>query len=131
VRSDLPALLHNQAYVALHAGDRARARGLFAESLALQRMVGNRAGVAEGLYGLAAVAAVQQQPQRAARLFGAAAVIAETSAMPAWSVEAAERARYIALAQAQVTTAEWDDLCTIGAQLPLDLIVMEAMAKEM
>src|SRR6266571_2121008 len=109
VRSDLPALLHNQGNVALHVGDLAHARDLFAESLALQRMVGNRAGVAEGLYGLAAVAAVQKQPPRAARLFGAAGAVAKTSAIPAWSVEAAERARYLALAQAQMTEQLWAD----------------------
>jgi predicted ATPase/transcriptional regulator with XRE-family HTH domain len=130
VRSDLPALLHNQGYVALHAGDLAHARDLFAESLALQRMVGNRAGMAEGLYGLAAVAVMLQQPQRAARLFGAAAAAAASSAMPAWSVEAAERVRYVALAQAQVSNADWADLYGSGARLPLDHSVRAALAED-
>jgi predicted ATPase/transcriptional regulator with XRE-family HTH domain len=130
VRSDLPALLHNQAYVALHTGDVAHARDLFTESLALQRRVGNRAGVAESLYGLAAVAAVNQQPQRAARFFGAAGAVAETSAMPAWSAEAAERARYLALAQSQVNEEVWADIFAIGARLPLDRILIEAMSEE-
>jgi tetratricopeptide (TPR) repeat protein len=130
VRSDLPALLHNLGYVALHAGDLVRARALFVESLALHRKVGNHAGMAEGLYGLAAIAAVQQQPQRAARLFGAAGTAATTSAMPAWSVEAAERARYLVLAQAQVTSADWADLCAIGARQPLEHSVREAIAED-
>jgi predicted ATPase/transcriptional regulator with XRE-family HTH domain len=130
VRSDLPALLHNLGYVALHAGELAHARALFVESLALHRMVGNHAGMAEGLYGLAALAAVQRQPQRAARLFGAAGAAAATSAMPAWSVEAAERTRYLALAQAQMTTADWADLCAMGARQPFEHSMREAIAED-
>ena len=48
-RAEIPAILHNQGYVALGMRDEAAARDLFAESLRRQHAVGNVAGVAEGL----------------------------------------------------------------------------------
>ena len=125
VRSDLPAVLHNLGYVALHAGDAVHAHTLFAESLALHRTLGNRAGVAESLCGLAAVAAVQQRPEQAAHLFGAAGAAELASEMPPWRPEAAERARYLALARSQVTDEEWTEAVASGRRLPLDLILAE------
>ncbi len=65
---EIPAILHNQGYVALGTHEYAAARELFAESLRRQQAAGNIAGIVEGINGLAALAAGQGQLERAARL---------------------------------------------------------------
>ncbi|HEX6605606.1 MAG TPA: helix-turn-helix domain-containing protein, partial [Chloroflexia bacterium] len=51
--AEIPAILHNQGYVALGTHDLAAARELFTTSLRRQYLAGNQAGIAEGLAGLA------------------------------------------------------------------------------
>ena len=66
---EIPAILHNQGYVALGTDDDTAARELFAESLRRQQAAGNLPGVVEGINGLAALTARQGQLERAARLY--------------------------------------------------------------
>ena len=54
---EIPAILHNQGYVALGTDDYTAARELFAECLRRQQAAGNMAGIVEGINGLAALAA--------------------------------------------------------------------------
>src|SRR5262249_17804674 len=63
-------------------GDLGTARARFLESLALRRELGNRRGIAECLEGLARVTAAQDQPERAAILFGAAHALRDHLAAP-------------------------------------------------
>jgi hypothetical protein len=65
-RAEIPAILHNQGYVALGLRDDAAARNLFAESLRRQHAAGNIAGIAEGLNGMAAVSLAQRYLERSA-----------------------------------------------------------------
>jgi non-specific serine/threonine protein kinase len=58
-------------------GDYVMARTLLAEGLAESRKHGDRQGVANDLEGLAYLAVLEQQPERAARLFGSAARLRE------------------------------------------------------
>jgi predicted ATPase/transcriptional regulator with XRE-family HTH domain len=95
VRSDVPALHHNLGYVALHTGDLTGAREAFVTSLRMHRDVDNRSGIAECLFGLAAVTAVDGDHLEAARLVGAAERYSATSDMPAWAPEQAERTHYL------------------------------------
>ncbi len=69
-------LLYDLGQVALRQRDDLRATSLFSESLVMRHAAGNRAGVARSLEGLAHAA--RRDPQRAARLFGAAAALQET-----------------------------------------------------
>ncbi len=63
--------------IAFAQGDYGRMVVLGGQSLRLCRELGKRGGIAAGLEGLAAVAGVQSQPERAARLFGAATALRE------------------------------------------------------
>ncbi|MGE5264154.1 MAG: ATP-binding protein, partial [Acidobacteriota bacterium] len=65
-------ILHNLGDVAQYFGDTTRASELFKESLQHHKRAGEREYIAEALAGLAGVAAAEGQPERAARLFGAA-----------------------------------------------------------
>jgi DNA-binding CsgD family transcriptional regulator len=92
--AELPALLHNQGYVALGTRDYAAARALFAESLRRQHAAGNMAGIAEGLQGLGALALSQGQSDRAAQLMGAAEAIRRAHPAPIWPAEQFEIDRH-------------------------------------
>jgi hypothetical protein len=63
-------------------GELAAARASHAESTVIRRELWDRAGIAECLEGWAELAAVEEQPERAARLFGAAAALRETLGAP-------------------------------------------------
>jgi non-specific serine/threonine protein kinase len=68
--------------VSLHLGDIASAGACFRESLPICRELGTRLEIVVGLEGLAAVAVAQGQPQRAARLIGAAEALRASSSAP-------------------------------------------------
>ena len=68
VQPDIPASLHNLGYIALSLGERDKARALFVEALDLQVGMKNKGGIAECVAGLGAVAAVDGEAEKAARL---------------------------------------------------------------
>jgi predicted ATPase/class 3 adenylate cyclase len=82
---------HVQGRVAQHEGDWDMARACYGESLAIWRDLGNGRFVAELLEGFAQVVQAQRQPERAARLFGAAAALREAGR---WPQPPAHRADY-------------------------------------
>jgi predicted ATPase/DNA-binding CsgD family transcriptional regulator/Tfp pilus assembly protein PilF len=59
-------------WIAVTSGDLDQAQGSLAENLRLNRVCGQRLGIARGLEAFAALSAARQQPERAARLAGAA-----------------------------------------------------------
>jgi DNA-binding SARP family transcriptional activator len=63
-------------------GDCGRAAALYAQSLKLRRELGDKDGIASCLEGLARLACAEHQPERAARLFGAAEVLREAIHAP-------------------------------------------------
>ncbi len=126
-----PRLLHNLGYLALHAGDESGSRERFAQSLAESRAIGKQRGVAEGLTGLAAVAAHRSTADSvvlAARLWGAADAIHAAEGTPVWPTDQAERARYEAFAREtfgnEVFDAAYDDGCT----LPKEQAIAESLS---
>ncbi|HUS13449.1 MAG TPA: LuxR C-terminal-related transcriptional regulator [Chloroflexia bacterium] len=129
-RAEIPALLHNQGYVALGLQDHAAARDLFAESLRRQAAAGNLAGVAEGLAGLAALATAQRQPDRAGRLFGAAETIRATHPAPLWPAERFELDRYTRVLRAQLPAARRTQLWHEGQTWSPEQATAYALADE-
>jgi len=69
--------LHDLGQITLKREDRTTARGYFRESLALWCQIGLDWGTVESLEGFAYLATAQQQPERAARLLGAAELLRE------------------------------------------------------
>jgi predicted ATPase/DNA-binding CsgD family transcriptional regulator len=65
-------------WIAVTGGDYDLAAGSLAENLRLNQACGQRLGIARGLEAFAALAAAQQQPERAARLAGAACQLRES-----------------------------------------------------
>lgn len=103
--------LSNLGGIACDQGDYAAARSLQVEALATAREIGDRRMTAYCLEGLAAVALGQEQSDRAARLFGAAAALREEIGCPLTPVEAAGEENQVSrLRQAlgeEAFTAAW------------------------
>ncbi|MFL5732415.1 MAG: tetratricopeptide repeat protein, partial [Chloroflexia bacterium] len=137
---DIPAVLHNLGHASLARGDHKRARTLFAESLALQQELSNKAGVAEGLSGLAGIAAVESQASseqgpaaqpekalRAARLFGVSDALRAASGAPMWPAERADYERNIASARAQLDEQTWQKAWQEGHTMSLEAAIQYAL----
>jgi DNA-binding CsgD family transcriptional regulator len=108
----VPLVLHNLGQVAALRGDARRGSACFAEALALQADLGDRRGQGLSLAGLAAMSALLRQPERAARLFGAAdALLASAGvAMEAHDIAACDHQRAASRAQLgeAAFTAAWE-----------------------
>jgi len=65
-------------WIAVTSGDYDQAQESLGEALRLNQVGGERLGIARGLEAFAALAAARQQPQRAARLAGAACQLRES-----------------------------------------------------
>jgi DNA-binding CsgD family transcriptional regulator len=78
-REAIGVLCQLMGMVAHRQGDYPKARSLYREYLAIARELGSTWHLSNVLAQFGSLAAVQSQPRRAARLFGAAAVFHETS----------------------------------------------------
>jgi predicted ATPase/class 3 adenylate cyclase len=76
-RQGIANALNNLGGVALNQGDYASARAFHEQSLAIYEEIGNRLGIAYCLENCAALASAQEQPERAARLWGVAEALRE------------------------------------------------------
>jgi hypothetical protein len=105
-------------------GDVARAQGQaslaaewYARSLKTVVHYRDQPDVAERLEGFAKLAGEAHQPQRAARLFGAAEALRERIGLPIPPVERADYDRAVALARAQLDPAAFNSAWAAGKAL--------------
>jgi hypothetical protein len=99
-REGAAAILMNLGGVTREQGDYAAARSLFKECLAIFRDLGQREGIIQGLGGLAVAVAAHGQPERAARLFGAAEGLREGIGAPLPRADRAKQDRSITAVRA-------------------------------
>jgi predicted ATPase/transcriptional regulator with XRE-family HTH domain len=118
--------LHNLGYVALHAGAAAGAAARFRQSLELYSGWDDRPGIAECLAGLAAVAAARH-PERAIRLFAAAATLIEATGFRLALPDRQEWDRYQAVARTALLDARCAQLWMQGQAMALDEAIAYAL----
>jgi predicted ATPase/DNA-binding SARP family transcriptional activator len=106
----------NLGFEALFTGDLERARGAFDEQLRLCRKYVLWVG-AEGLTGLAAIAARRDDPERAARLLGAATAPGQCTDD---DVTAKLEERFFAPARARHGTRHWNEAQAAGAEMSFE-----------
>jgi ATP/maltotriose-dependent transcriptional regulator MalT len=123
-----PTLRHNQAYVALHAGNLREAHRLFTESLRLFQGYSEQRGMAECLVGLAGVAASVGDRSRAALLLGAAEAGFDTVRAQISPSNRGDFSRVTALARASWTAEEFKAAWTSGYELGLAAAAAGALA---
>ena len=100
--------------VARWQGDFTRSETLHTESLALSRELGWTLCMAQSLEGLAGVYGMQQHPERAARLFGAAEAMRESFNTPLPPSERADYDRLVGTTRAQLDEAAFEMAWTQG-----------------
>jgi hypothetical protein len=98
----------------------AEARARLHESLALQREIGNRHGIAECLGAMAGVALAVGDPDRAARLLGAQAAVLGRIGVPLSPADRAELERDHAAARERLGAAAFDAALVASDALALD-----------
>jgi ATP/maltotriose-dependent transcriptional regulator MalT len=119
--------LNDLGVVVGERGDLARAATLQSESLDLWRQTGTREGMADALAGLATIAAADQ-PELAARLFGASAALADTVGYTFGFPERAVHERQVTELKATMGDAAFAAAWNTGHDLSLDHAVAEAAA---
>jgi tetratricopeptide (TPR) repeat protein len=119
--------------VAHAQGDNSRAAHYFAEGLALNRKHMSRGGAPgrdleeRGLEGLAGVAAAQEQPERAARLFGAAEALREVIGEPLAPAYRAAHERDVAAVRALLGDATFEAAWAEGRSMTLEQAIAYAL----
>jgi predicted ATPase/transcriptional regulator with XRE-family HTH domain len=109
------------------AGDVAGAEARYREALLLSRETPLLTFITTGLEGLGMVAAAQEQPVHAARLWGAAAALREVTDEQRWPVFQRIYDRAVLAARAQLPTADWAAAWAAGRALPPAQAVAEAL----
>ena len=122
-------VLHNLGHVAQHHAEHARATALFKESLSLRQQEGEKEGIAEALAGLAGVAASTRQPERAARLFGAAETLRAAIHQDIRRQNREPYDLYLPLARAQLGEAAFSQAWAEGRAVTLEQAIHYALTE--
>jgi hypothetical protein len=111
-------------------GDWSGARSLFAESLTIYQKRDLKRCIVECLEGLAEVASHQQQLQRAARLFGAAAELRKVGGWPLQTVYRVDYEHHEATTRTALGAEAFAAACTEGRGMSLDEAVAFALQEQ-
>ncbi len=114
--------------VASEAGEYARARSLYEESLELGRRTRLNHPVLLCLEGLARVAVAQGRPERAAWLYGAAAAMREDRGWPLPPAKRAEHERTMAAARGALGEEAFEAAWVRGHTLPLEEAITDTLS---
>jgi non-specific serine/threonine protein kinase len=126
----VPSLLHNLGHLALRRQEIRQALRYFRESLSLFRDQGDQRGVADCLDGMASVLVALGQPERAARLFGAAQAARKPAGITRWPGNAADYEVNLALVRDALTENQLAVAWHAGGATPLHQTVAELLAEE-
>jgi predicted ATPase len=119
--------LHNLGEVSEDLGDYSLARSYYQESLALNRQVSEPRGIVECLEGLARVAGAEGEPEKAARLFGAAAALRDAIGSIRNPVERDLHERAVAAVRAAAGEAAFERAWASGRASTREQAVAEAL----
>ncbi len=114
-----PGQLHNQAYVAHHFGDDARAIRQFKDAIDMYRDMGDPRGIAECVAGIAVLEA-EPAPERATRLLAAAMATVESMGSRLSSSNQGEYDRALAAIHARLDESAFNAAWEEGTRMTLD-----------
>jgi non-specific serine/threonine protein kinase len=112
--------LHNLGQMAHHRDDDVRAHKLLAESLLIGQQIGDRPNISARLADLAGVWVTQGQPERAARIYGAAAALREKVHATMYEGQRLAYERDVARGKSQLDAATWEAAWAEGRAMSLD-----------
>ncbi|MBI3660878.1 tetratricopeptide repeat protein [Candidatus Acetothermia bacterium] len=115
--------------MAVNQGDYARARRFHESSLAIRREIGDKSGIAYSLEGLAKVACLQEQTERAARLFGEMKVLRESIGAPLPPSDRTDYERHLATVRASLSEGAFANAWAQGRAMTLEQAIDYALQK--
>jgi non-specific serine/threonine protein kinase len=115
--------------LAREQGEHEQALACYREGLELIHAHGDRRFIAEALAGTASLAAERGQGELAARLYGATERLRDQLGVSTMGWDRAAYERAVARARAAMTPEAFAAAWTAGAALPLDAIIVEAVAE--
>ncbi|PZR95773.1 MAG: protein kinase, partial [Candidatus Chloroheliales bacterium] len=127
-RNGLAQTLAGLANVAYQQGNLAHAAALHKESLIISQELDYKLGEASALEGLASVATAQEQPERGARLFGAAAALRDAIKAPLHPTDRSEHERGVMLLRQRLGEAVFSRLWAEGQALALSAAIEYALS---
>jgi non-specific serine/threonine protein kinase len=116
--------------VALQKGDTRQAVSFYKRTMALYWESGDPLYIAFCLNDLAHVAAVCSQPERAARLFGAAEALLESSGETLFPISRLENEHFLEIIRPQLDDAAWKAYWAEGRAMPLKDAVAYALSDQ-
>ena len=108
-------------------GKFAEAKQTYRETIKVFQDYGNRPSVAHQLECFAMIAVVEEEPQRAAKLFGAAEAIRELTGHKRTDEEEAEETQFMSRLRAVLTEAEFNALWTEGRSMTMEQAIKLAL----
>lgn len=116
------------AHVERALGNFIEAKRTYFETIKIFRDYGNRPAVAHQLECFAMIAVVDEEPQRAAKLFGAADTIREVTGHKPTDEEQAEEAQFINRLHAMLPEAEFNAFWAEGKAMPMEQAIQLALS---
>jgi len=126
-RREMTYALNGLGNVARHVGNFATAYSYYAESLSLRQALGDTMGIAKSLESFVRLAVAQEQPQRAVRLVGAAAVVRERFGVPLSPVAGVEFRRHLEEIRASLGDEAYTAAWNAGRALTLEQAIADAL----
>lgn len=108
-------------------GNYAEAKQTYRETIKAYQDYGNRPAVAHQLECFAMIAVVEEEPQRAAKLFGAADAIRESTGHKPTDEEQAEEAQFIRRLRSMLSEAEFNALWAEGRFMTMEHAILLAL----
>ncbi len=109
-------------------GNYTEAKKTYQETIKVFQDYGNRPGVAHQLECFAMIAVVEEEPQRAAKLFAAAEAIREVTGHKRTDEEEAEEAQFMSRLHAMLPETEFNALWAEGRSMTMEQAIQLAMA---
>jgi predicted ATPase/class 3 adenylate cyclase len=128
-KSMMADALNNLGNVTRDQGDYQAARALYEEGLTINRDLGNKWGIAYLLEDIGGLAALQNQPERALRLIGAAEVLRESIGAALPPTEQAALARLLEPARQTLDEAATTSVMAEGRAMSLEQAIEYAFEK--
>jgi tetratricopeptide (TPR) repeat protein len=121
------AVTSELGHVARHTGDIIEARRIYKETLEGWQNLGNRGAVANQLECFGFLAITDEEPQHAAKLFGAAEVLREKAQSPMTDFELMEYDQSVAQLRAMLPAAEFNALWAEGRSMTMEQAIQLAL----
>ena len=107
-------------HIARYTGDLAGAKSIYRETIQGWQDIGNRGAIAHEMESFAAIAIIEEEPQRALKLFGAAEALRERSNSPMTDFERVEYHQMVAQVRSLLNETDADLLWAEGKSMTME-----------